>query len=128
MLAWDDDSDMRAWFSCCKHACSLLLAAALSGCGLGSAEMFFVKPGSFDYYSCQDLAKAQAEAQLRERDLKALIDRAEQGILGGFIATTTYRSQYIKAQGDLKLLAETAQAKNCAINPATNRIELSPQR
>lgn len=119
---------MQAWLSCCKRSGLLLLAALLSGCGLGSVEMFSVKPGSFDYYSCADLAKANADAQQREQELKGLIDRAEQGVFGSFIATTVYRSQYIKAQSELKLLAETAQAKNCAINPATNRIEPSPLR
>ncbi len=114
---------MQAWFYWCKRGGPLLLSALLSACGLGSAEMFFVKPGSFDYYSCANLAKADADAQQREQELKGLIERAEQGMLGSFIATTTYRSQLVKTQSELKLLAETAQAKNCAIDPVTNRIQ-----
>ncbi len=119
---------MKAWLSCRKRSGPLLLATLLSGCGIGSVEMFFVKPGSFDYYSCADLAKAKADAQQREQELKGLIDRAEQGMFGSFIATTTYQTQYVKAQSELKLLAETAQAKNCTIDPMTNRIEPGPLR
>ncbi|MEX0753010.1 MAG: hypothetical protein WD073_08810 [Xanthobacteraceae bacterium] len=61
--------------------------------------------------------------QTRERELKTLIDRAEQGMLGSVVAATAYRSDYLKAQGELKLLAETAQRKNCAIDPITGRID-----
>ncbi len=119
---------MQAWFYWCKRSSPLLLAALLAGCGLGSVEMFFVKPGTFDYYSCADLTKAAANAQQREQELKELIDRAEQGIFGSFIATTAYRSQYLKAQSELKLLAETAQAKNCTVNPTADRTGPTPPR
>ena len=102
---------------------ALLLAMLVSGCGVGSVEMFFVNPGSFDYLSCADLGKATQLAQEREQELKALINRAEQGTFGAFVAATAYRSQYLKAQGELKLLAETAQNKNCTIDPLTKKID-----
>jgi hypothetical protein len=91
---------------------ALLLAAAASGCA-GSAEMMFVTPGSFDYMSCDDLAAATRVTSKRERDLKELIDRAEQDSFGVFVAATAYRSDYLKARGDLMLLAEASQNKKC---------------
>lgn len=105
------------------RACgALLLVALLPGCGVGSVETFFVRPGHFDYHSCAELAKASASTLQSEQELKVLIERAEQGVLGGFIAATAYRSDYLKAQGTLKLLEETAQKKNCPVDPATGRL------
>ncbi len=86
-------------------------------------EMFFVNPGSFDYLSCADLAQKTNVTRAREQELKMLIDRAEQGVFGTFVATTAYRPEYLKAQGDLKLLGETAQSKNCAVGSAAPAID-----
>lgn len=86
-------------------------------------EMLFVTPGGFDYLSCADLAQKTNATRVREQELKMLIDRAEQGVFGTFVATTAYRSEYLKAQGDLKLLGETAQSKNCAVGSAAPAID-----
>ncbi len=104
-------------------AMAICAALLVSGCGMGSMETFFATPGTYDYFNCGELAKASVTAQERERELKTLIDRAEQGFLGGLIATTAYRSQYLKAQGEVKLVAETAQSKNCKIDPVTGKID-----
>jgi hypothetical protein len=90
---------------------ALLLGAMLSGCG--SFEMLFVNPASFDYMSCANLAGAAKSTAKRQQDLKELIDRAEQDSVGVFIAATTYRTEYVKTQGDLKLIADAAQSKKC---------------
>ena len=90
----------------------LLLTAPLPNCG--SIETYFlVNPGAFDYLNCKELAQTTIATQTRQQELKVLIDRAEQGAFGTFVATTAYRPQYLKTQGDLKLLAETEQNKNC---------------
>ncbi len=115
---------MKAQFYIGRSACGVfLLAALVSGCGAGSVEMFFTAPGSYDYFSCADLAKATVAAQQREQELKVLIERAEQSTFGVLIAATAYRSNYLKAKGDQKVLAETAQSKNCTIDPATKRMD-----
>jgi hypothetical protein len=90
---------------------ALLLAAVLAGCT--GTEMMFVNPGSFDYMSCADLATNTRATLKREQDLKELIDRAEQDSVGILVAAATYRSEYLKARGDLRLLAEASQSKNC---------------
>lgn len=93
-------------------AAILSIAVLLSNCG--SMEMFFINPGSFDYLSCADIAQKASTAREREQELKTLMDRAEQGMFGTLVATTTYRPEYLKTQGDLKLLEETARRKSCA--------------
>ncbi len=75
--------------------------------------MMFINPGSFDYLSCSDIATTVKATSKREQDLKELIDRAEQDSVGTLVAATAYRSEYLKARGELKMLAETAQSKNC---------------
>jgi hypothetical protein len=95
---------------------ALLLAAIVSGCA-GSMEMMFVNPGSFDYMSCADLAAATRTTTKRERELKELTDRAEQESFGVLVAATTYRSEQMKARGDLLLLAEASRNKNCEAKP-----------
>ncbi|MEA2991850.1 MAG: hypothetical protein QOD40_770 [Alphaproteobacteria bacterium] len=90
---------------------ALLLAATVSGCG--SFDMLFVTPGAFDYSSCADIAAAVKGTSARQQELKVLIDKAEQESAGVIIAAGAYRSEYLKTQGDLKLLQETARTKNC---------------
>jgi hypothetical protein len=90
-----------------------LLAGTLSSCGVGSLEMVFVKPGRFDYLGCADIAKTARDTAKREQKLKELIDRAEQESVGVIVAAFSYRSDYLKARGELKMLAQAAQSKNC---------------
>jgi hypothetical protein len=90
---------------------ALLLAATVSGCG--SFDMLFVTPGAFDYLSCADIASATKGTAARQQELKVLIDKAEQESIGVVVAASAYRSEYLKTQGDLKLLAEAARSKNC---------------
>jgi len=90
-----------------------LVAAGMSGCSSGSIDMMFVNPGSFDYLSCADLANTTNATLKRQQELKELIDRAERDTGGSLVAATAYRTDYLKAQGELKLLAAAAQNKNC---------------
>jgi hypothetical protein len=90
---------------------ALLFAATVSGCG--SFDMLFVTPGAFDYSSCADIAAAVKGTSARQQELKVLIDKAEQESAGVIIAAGAYRSEYLKTQGDLKLLQEAARTKNC---------------
>ncbi len=55
----------------------LVLAAMLSGCGVGSMEAFFAKPGKFDYLNCTEINNTTASVRRREQELKELIARAE---------------------------------------------------
>lgn len=92
---------------------SLLLALLAAGCSTESAEIFFSRPDQFYYLSCEEIAAATTATQTREAELEILIDRAEKGALGSFISATAYQSDYLRAKGDLKLLAVAAQNKKC---------------
>jgi hypothetical protein len=89
------------------------VAAGMSGCGAGSADMLFVNPGGFDYNSCSDIATITKATIKRQQELKELIDRAEQDTAGTIVAAAAYRTEYLKTRGDLKQLAEVSQRKNC---------------
>ena len=95
------------------HAAALASATFTAGCAGDAAEQFLVRPGRFDYLSCAEIAKASETAAKREKDLKALIDRAEKESLGVLMAAASYRGEYLQAQGEQKMLAEVARQKNC---------------
>ena len=91
----------------------LLFALFLAGCAAESTELLFVKPGEFDHMHCADIAKNMQAAKERDQELQTLTERAEKEPIGAFMAATAYRSDQLRAQGQLKLLAEAARTKNC---------------
>jgi hypothetical protein len=96
----------------------VLLALSLAGCAAETTELLFVRPGKFDYSTCEEIAKETQAVTAREQELRALTERAEREPFGAFIASTSYRSDHLRAQGQLKLLAEAASSKNCPPAPA----------
>jgi len=101
------------------RSATLLLALILAGCAAESTELLFVKPGEFDYLNCADIAKNMQAAAARDHELQILTERAEKEPIGAFMAATAYRSDQLRAQGQLKLLAEAARNKNCPPPSAT---------
>jgi hypothetical protein len=104
---------MRASLNQAGATAALLLAALVAGCAGDTAEQLFVRPGGFDYLSCPELVAAQQSAAKREQELKVLIDRAEKESIGVLIAAASYRSDYLRAQGEQKNVAEVIRQKNC---------------
>jgi hypothetical protein len=104
---------MRASLNQVGATAALLLAALVAGCAGDTAEQLFVRPGGFDYLSCPELVAAQQSAAKREQELKVLIDRAEKESIGVLIAAASYRSDYLRAQGEQKNVAEVIRQKNC---------------
>ena len=101
-----------------RRAGVLLLAALSAGCAGDAAEQFFVRPGAFDYLGCPEIAATARNAATREQELKTLIERAEKESFGVLMAAASYRSDYLRVQGEQKVLAEEARKKNCAADPA----------
>jgi hypothetical protein len=91
----------------------LLLSLMLAGCAVESTELLFVKPGEYDYLDCAEIAKLTTAAAARDHELQTLTERAEKEPIGAFVAATAYRSDQLRAQGQLKLLGEAARNKNC---------------
>jgi hypothetical protein len=67
--------------------------------------------------SCSDIANATATTSKREQELQGLIDRAEQESAGVLVAAAAYRTELLKARGDLNMLAEAARSKKCEFPP-----------
>ena len=94
-----------------------MLCAALAGCAF-EAPYILGMPGKYQYFNCEQLAKANASQTVRQRDLKELIDKAEQGAGGVVISALAYRTDYLAVNEDLRIIDDTARAKNC-VTPST---------
>jgi hypothetical protein len=100
----------------CRGVIALVLAAVLAGCagvsddtGLG----MMVVSGKYREYTCSDLAVSMKVARAREQELAQLMARSAQGPGGEFVNVIAYRTEYLQARVDQKLLAEAAGNKNC---------------
>ncbi len=91
-----------------------LAGGTLAGCSLGNGPgSLIVDPGKFDSYHCNDLATRWKEANVREKELRNLMDKAAQGPGGGMIGTLTYRSDYESVLTEKRMLQQLAAEKNC---------------
>jgi hypothetical protein len=99
-----------------------LATACLAACSsTGDAPLtFFADPGKYQYHNCEQLAVATKQTSSRQQELKTLMEKAEQSTGGVVASTLAYRSDYIAATEELKVLDATARNKNCD-TPATWR-------
>jgi hypothetical protein len=95
----------------------LMLCAALAGCAF-EAPYILGDPGKYQYFNCEQLAKANSTQTVRQRELKELIDKAEQGAGGVVVSVLAYRSDYVAVNEDLRIIESTARSKNC-VTPST---------
>lgn len=91
-------------------------AAALAGCGNGAGSLL-IDPGRYSAYHCNDLAARWKVLVAREKELRDLMDRADQGGGGAVIGSLAYRTDYESVRSEEILLQRTAAEKNC--NPVT---------
>jgi hypothetical protein len=92
------------------------VAMALAGCGLGNGPgSFFVDPGRYEAYHCNDLVTRWKALATREKELRALIDKASQTGTGAVIGTVAYRSDYESVLTEEKLVQREAAAKKCEL-------------
>jgi hypothetical protein len=91
---------------------------ALAGCGMsGGAGSLLIDPGRYSAYHCNELAARWKILVAREKELRGLIDKANEGSGGAVIGSLAYRADYESVLGDEKLLQRTAADKNCAFTP-----------
>lgn len=97
------------------------LCTALAGCAASNVDgpLFFADAGKYQFHNCEQLAAASKKQQDRERELKELIDKAEQGAAGQIVSALAYRSDYAAVNEDLRVLQSAVRDKNCVTN-ATN--------
>jgi hypothetical protein len=97
----------------------LLCAAAgmtLAGCGLGNGPgSFLVDPGRYEAYHCNDLVTRWKQLTDREKELRALMDKASQSGTGAVIGAVAYRSDYEGVLTEEKLVQREAADKKCEL-------------
>ena len=98
-----------------------LVAFALAGCGSGGgAGAFIVDPGHYDAYHCKDLDARAKVLATREKELRALMDKASEGGGGAVIGALSYRTDYESVLTEQKLVQREQTEKKCAQQPAGN--------
>jgi hypothetical protein len=95
---------------------AVLLVSALGGCAtvyetVGDPN---VSPGKFNFLRCDDIAKRLATAETRDQELRALMDRAKNGVGGGAVNLLVYAPDLQQVEAELRLLRRTAGEKRCA--------------
>lgn len=97
----------------CRWLLAGILAAALAGCSNGAGSLL-IDPGRYSAYHCNDLAAQWKVLVAREKELRDLMDRADQGGGGGaVIGSLAYRTDYESVRSEERLLQREAAAKNC---------------
>jgi hypothetical protein len=93
----------------------IVLCAVLSACSSTSDTSYslFVDPGKYQYYNCAQIAGEMKNWSNREKELQALMDRAEQSAGGAAVGLIAYKAEFVAAQEELELLHSTARSKKC---------------
>jgi hypothetical protein len=93
----------------------VLAGAMLAACSTSGGTSFslFSEPGKYQYYTCPQIANEQKSWVLRLKDLKALIDKADQSPSGAAVGFIAYRSDYAAANEELEQLHSEARSKKC---------------
>ena len=97
---------------------AVLMTSALGGCStnleLGS---LYATPGKYYFLRCVDLVPRIAGSQARQKELTELMDRANKDTAGPVVNALVYSADLAQARADEKLLRQTAEEKNCNIEP-----------
>jgi hypothetical protein len=96
-----------------RTACFLLAAAMLSGCGGDGVGSLMVDPARYDGLHCQGLADQLKVLQVREKQLRDLMDKADESAGGKVIGALAYSSDYQTVLEQEKVLKRTAERQKC---------------
>jgi hypothetical protein len=99
-------------FACVAGAAAAL---AVAGCSSVSdmASYTFVLSDRYVYSSCKEIADTRGGHVNREKELVGLIEKADSGLGGFIVSTTTYRSELEQVRAHLKALAKAGREKGC---------------
>ncbi len=93
-------------------------AVALAGCGMtDGAGSILVDPGRYVAYHCNELAARWKILVAREKQLRGLIDKANEGGGGAVIGSLAYRTDYDSVLTEERLLQRAAADKDCGFTP-----------
>ena len=102
-------------------ALALVLCGA-AGCSSSSKldVMLFADPGKYEWHTCEQILAAGNGVVAREKTLRALIEKAEQGAGGAFVGTIAYRGEHRTVVEEIEVIEATSRRKNC-LTPSTWR-------
>lgn len=80
----------------------------------------FADPAKYQYSTCESIGKQRQTWVSRERELKQLMDRAEQSAGGTVVNVLAYKADHTAASEELQLLETAARAKNCESGGKSN--------
>jgi hypothetical protein len=93
-----------------------MFLAACSAPAMGPFTVF-ADPGEYEFHTCEQLASVRPGLKTRAQELKLLMDHAEQSVGGTVVNAIAYKTDYITATEQLKVLDATARDKKCAVPP-----------
>jgi hypothetical protein len=107
-------------------ALAVLGTAGLAACTTSQSPSsdsgsFLVARGKYRFYDCGQLAKQVTTAEKRERELRALIAKANQGAGGSFVSTLSYEPELAVARGELNEIHREQAEKKCPATPPSRR-------
>src|ERR1700727_2644810 len=88
---------------------------ALTGCGGNGPGSWMVDPGKYEVYHCNDLVTRWKALTDREKELRALMDKASQSGTGAVIGAGAYPSDYERVLPEEKLVQREASEKKCEL-------------
>jgi hypothetical protein len=115
---------LRWWIFCRPKAAVAVFfvaigAGALGGCaGSDGVGTLLVDPARYAGYRCKDLIGEWTNLANQEKQLRNLINKADEGgATGTVIGTVAYRSDYETVLERKKVLQRTAAQQNCELKP-----------
>jgi hypothetical protein len=97
----------------------LFAAATLGSCGVGTDGLgaLIVDPARYDGFNCKQLGDQWNWLLGREKQLRNLMDKADEGGGGTVIGTLAYSGDYQTVLEDKKVLQRVAAARKCQLTP-----------
>jgi hypothetical protein len=102
----------------CARALSLVaMSALLTSCASSEGPYIFADAGKYHFHNCEQLATVSKQKRDRQRELKELIDKAEQAAGGQIVSALAYRTDYVAVNEELQVIDSTVREKNCTASP-----------
>jgi hypothetical protein len=106
---------------------AILSIMALCGCTSEEASIRYLSdPNKYMLYSCAELASEASGIAGRERELEALIRKAEIDPGGQVVSGMAYQPEYNQLRGRMYNLRKTAAEKNCNLSGGVRGVSSPP--
>jgi len=101
------------------RAAALLAALPLADCTASddSAARFLVAPDQYVLFNCPQLLEAAQVNATRQRELEALMAKADVDSSGRAVSAMSYRPEYLQLRGRMTEMRKEAATKHCRFTP-----------